>query len=113
MFHRAAAGCRQLRLLRKTIGLEARTAVVHPQSGTSFTYGQLLQDSQSFAQQLLSGRADLAEQRVAFLCPPSYDYAVTMLAIWRAGGVAVPLCVSHPPAELSYAIKVRSPAPAS
>ena len=31
-----------------------------------------------------------------------YDYVRTQWAIWRAGGVAVPLCTSHPSTELEY-----------
>ena len=42
--------------------------------------------------------------RVAFLARPGVDYVRTLLGTWEAGGIAVPLCVSHPPDELSYAI---------
>jgi malonyl-CoA/methylmalonyl-CoA synthetase len=31
-------------------------------------------------------------------------WAATLLGIWRAGGIAVPLAVSHPPAELAYVL---------
>ena len=37
--------------------------------------------------------------------PPSFAYAAVQRGIWRAGGVAVPLAVSHPPAELDYVIR--------
>ena len=47
---------------------------------------------------LLDGGADLAEARVAFLVAPSCAHVATQWGIWRAGGVAVPLCVSHPSA---------------
>ena len=47
---------------------------------------------------------DLGERRVAFLVPPSFGYVVIQRAIWRAGGIAVPLAVSHPPAELEYVV---------
>jgi malonyl-CoA/methylmalonyl-CoA synthetase len=43
--------------------------------------------------------------RVAFLVPPSFAYVVISRAIWLAGGVAVPLAVSHPPAELEHVIR--------
>jgi malonyl-CoA/methylmalonyl-CoA synthetase len=45
---------------------------------------------------------DLRESRVAFLMPPGFAYIAVLKGIWRAGGVAVPLAVSHPPAELEY-----------
>src|SRR5262245_4155100 len=48
---------------------------------------------------------DLAEARVAFWVPPSFAHVVVSRGIWRAGGVAVPLAVSHPPAELEHVIR--------
>ena len=54
---------------------------------------------------MLAGRDDLAEARVAFLTPPGFHYVATQWGIWRAGGIAVPLAVSHPPAELAYVIR--------
>ena len=48
---------------------------------------------------------DLAEARVAFLVPPTFAHVVISRGIWLAGGVAVPLAVSHPPAELEYVIR--------
>jgi len=52
------------------------------------------------ASALLDGAADLGEARVAFLVRPGHEYVATLLGIWRAGGVAVPLWVSHPLPEL-------------
>jgi malonyl-CoA/methylmalonyl-CoA synthetase len=42
---------------------------------------------------------------VAFLVPPSFAYVVISRGIWLAGGVGVPLAVSHPPAELEHVIR--------
>jgi malonyl-CoA/methylmalonyl-CoA synthetase len=53
---------------------------------------------------LLNGNADLAEGRVAFLTPRGFQYAALQWGIWRAGGIAVPLCEAHPPPELAYVI---------
>jgi hypothetical protein len=39
------------------------------------------------------------------LSPASPHYMSSLLAVWSAGGVAVPLSPSHPPAELRYAIE--------
>lgn len=44
---------------------------------------------------LLYFRVTLGE-KVAFLCPNKYEYVVCQMAIWLAGGVAVPLCKSKP-----------------
>ena len=49
-----------------------------------------------------SNSGDLKGKRVAFLAPPSAAYVITQWAIWRSGGVAVPLCITHPPAERQY-----------
>ena len=70
-----------------------------------FTYDDLEDASRRVAGALLDGRSDLEQARVAFLVPPSFAYAAVQRGIWRAGGVAVPLATSHPPAELDYVIR--------
>jgi malonyl-CoA/methylmalonyl-CoA synthetase len=70
----------------------------------AFTYHKLLQISAQIATKLLDNVADLQEQRVAFLIPSGFQYVATQWGIWRAGGIAVPLCVSHPKPELEYVI---------
>ena len=44
-------------------------------------------------------------QGLLLLSPSSFEYISIMLGIWRAGGIAVPLCTSHPDPELEYVIK--------
>ena len=70
----------------------------------NFTYDQLLEASWRTACGLLAGQKDLEGQRVAFLTPRSFDYPAIQWGIWRAGGIAVPLCEVHPPAELKYTL---------
>lgn len=82
---------------------QSRVAIV-AQEGV-FTYGDLDLASRRVAAALLGGRRDLDEARVAFLEPPGFGYPAVQKGIWRAGGVAVPLCVSHPPAEIEYVIR--------
>jgi malonyl-CoA/methylmalonyl-CoA synthetase len=91
-----------LPLISRAEGHGGRTAVVAPEG--VFCYDDLLKASAVAAVTLLAGAPDLAEARVAFLVPPGWDYVVAQWAIWRAGGVAVPLAVSHPPAELEYVV---------
>lgn len=79
-----------------------RICIVAPEG--LFTYADLLRASQTAALGLLAGRRDLEGARIAFLTPPGWDYVITQWAVWRAGGVAVPLAVSHPPAELAYVL---------
>lgn len=69
-----------------------------------YSYRHLLAASARAAARLLAGRADLEEERVAFLVPPGFAYAALQWAIWRAGGIAVPLALSHPPAELAHVV---------
>src|SRR5688572_14271939 len=70
-----------------------------------FTYDDLDDASRRVAGSLLADNEDLNQTRVAFLVHPSFAYAAVQRGIWRAGGVAVPLAVSHPPAELEYVIR--------
>ncbi|RPJ70568.1 MAG: long-chain fatty acid--CoA ligase, partial [Acidobacteria bacterium] len=72
------------------------------------TYGELLDRLARSAAGLLAlggePRTDLAGARVVFLVAPGADYARVQWAIWRAGGVAVPLSPSQPAAEWDYVI---------
>lgn len=70
----------------------------------SLSYAELLILAGNAATHLLAGSPDLAEARVAFLTPPGRDYVITQWGLWLAGGVAVPLCLTHPPAELEYVL---------
>ncbi len=67
-------------------------------------YPDLADSANRVSRGLLQGDDDLDEARVAFLAPPGFDYVATLLGIWAAGGVAVPLCLSHPRAELEYVL---------
>lgn len=69
-----------------------------------FTYEDLLHTSHQIASTLLQGKTDLEEARIAFIVPSGFDYVAIQWAIWRAGGIAVPLCISHPQPELEYVI---------
>jgi malonyl-CoA/methylmalonyl-CoA synthetase len=80
-----------------------RTAIVVQDS--EWTYSQLLDSSARLATVLLDGRRDLTEARVAFMAAPGFDYVRTLWAIWRAGGIAVPLCLSHPLPALRYVLE--------
>ena len=81
---------------------ESRIAIIAA-DGT-YTYDQLDEASRRVSGSLLGDNADLNQTRVAFFVPPSFAYAAVQRGIWRAGGVAVPLAISHPPAELDYVI---------
>lgn len=73
--------------------------------GRIWTYPELLDASGRLASVLLNGTDDLAQARIAFMVHPGFDYVKTMWAIWQAGGVAVPLCLTHPLPSLQYVIE--------
>jgi malonyl-CoA/methylmalonyl-CoA synthetase len=81
----------------------SRTAIIS--DGRRYTYDELDDASRRVAGALLADNDDLNQTRVAFLVSPGFAYAAVQRGIWRAGGVAVPLPVSHPAAELEYVIR--------
>ncbi|MEM6271923.1 MAG: acyl-CoA synthetase [Bacteroidota bacterium] len=85
----------------------ARFAVIS--DDRAYTYGELLAASEQIARILLKGRPDLAEARIAMMVPPGFDYVSVQWGIWRAGGMAVPLALSYPAAELRYVIETTTP----
>ena len=92
----------ELPLIARAADFTDRTALVDARGER--TYAALRDASARVASALLGGEADLAEARVCFLVPSSFEYPAVQWGIWRAGGIAVPLAVSHPPAELEYAV---------
>lgn len=84
-----------------------RAAITAPEG--TFTYRQLLDASARVASFLLNGSRDIEERPVAFLAPPGFQYVAVQWGIWRAGGIAVPLSLSHPRPELEYVIGDTSP----
>jgi malonyl-CoA/methylmalonyl-CoA synthetase len=75
----------------------------------TYAFADLLSSTERGAARLLSGREDLREARVVFMVEPSYQYVVAQWSIWRAGGVAVPLCLTHPAPELEYVLDTTTP----
>ena len=89
-------------LISQATAHDERLAIVDATG--AYSYAELLDASARIASALLDGRSDLAEARVAFMVPPGFEYVATQWGIWRAGGIAVPLAVMHPAAELAHAI---------
>ncbi len=56
------------------------------------------------ASALLANRSSLEEERVGILASPGASFVEALLGVWRAGGVAVPLALSHPPAEHAHVL---------
>lgn len=74
-------------------------------AGKTFTYEQLLSASSLVAAELLAGRENLQEARVAIFVNPGFDFVASLWGIWRAGGIAVPLCLTHPAPALEYVLQ--------
>jgi malonyl-CoA/methylmalonyl-CoA synthetase len=74
-------------------------------NGMSFSFQELQFESENFGNFLLENQADLLEKRVAFMVSPGFDYVKTQWGIWLAGGIAVPLCTTHPLVSLQYVIE--------
>ncbi|KAI8981617.1 hypothetical protein BDF20DRAFT_911890 [Mycotypha africana] len=73
--------------------------------GRSFTYKELITAVIKLRHELLNGKSSLKEQRVLILCPSGFPYVVALLAVWAAGGIAVPLCTTHPLPEQIYTMQ--------
>lgn len=91
-----------LKLINNASRYPERTAIVDPKG--RYSYADLLAQSARFAAAFLGDDEDLAGARVAYMVAPGYDYACVQWAIWRAGGVAVPICVSYPPPSIKYVV---------
>jgi len=103
----SAVGSLDLPLVSRARAHGRRLAI--GEAGGSYTYADLLSASGRVAAALLAGRPDLHEARVAFLTPADYSYVAIQWGIWRAGGIAVPLATSHPPAEWEYLLRDSTP----
>lgn len=82
-----------------------RSNIAIQSGGKAYTYSELLNRSASIAAALLGEKTDLNEERIAFIVDPGYDYTAIQWGIWRAGGIAVPLCIKHPLASIRYVVE--------
>ncbi len=80
-----------------------KPALIHPSSGRSCTYRELFAETERVA----AGLADLGigkGDRVCIYLDSSLEYLISYFAIWRAGGVAVPLNIVLTENEVLYHI---------
>ena len=80
-----------------------KTAILS--NGQKYTYENLVNESGRFALNFLEENHDLNEARVAFMINPGFNYVKTLWSIWQAGGIAVPLCITHPLPSLEYVLE--------
>ncbi len=95
-------------IVERAESFTTRRAIVAPEG--TFSYGDLLTASERVAAKLLDGRDDLQAARVVFLVPGGFQYVAMQWAIWRAGGIAVPLALSETDREIRYKIDDTEPA---
>ena len=79
-------------------------SVAYRVATAAHTYHDLLDRSATLAAALLRDEGDLGETRVALLVPPGFEFTAAQWAIWRAGGIKVPLCLSGTAPEWEYAL---------
>ncbi|MBN7816484.1 acyl-CoA synthetase [Algoriphagus pacificus] len=92
-----------LQLFEKAKQTPSKTAIVE---GTNhYSYQELLIKSEQVSSFLLAESNDLNQERVAFMVAPGFDYVAVQWGIWRAGGIAVPLCITYPFPSLQYVIE--------
>ncbi len=96
-------------LLRRVLGQPPDRIAVWSPSAPSITYGALAAESDPIARLLLAGRPTLGGASVGLLLPPGPSFVAALLAVWRAGGVAVPLSASHTAPELGHILKTAAP----
>ncbi|MCP4438259.1 MAG: AMP-binding protein [Aureispira sp.] len=92
-----------LEIINRAQQWSERKAIIS--NNKTYTYQELLEASTNVASHLLGDLEDLQETRVTFLVKPSFEYTALQWGIWRAGGIAVPLCVLHPLPSLQYVIE--------
>lgn len=92
-----------LEIIRNAITYSTKKAIIS--NGIEYSYADLLEQSELFASLLLENVTDLHEARVGFMVDPGFDYVKVQWAIWRAGGITVPMCLTHPLPSLQYVIE--------
>jgi malonyl-CoA/methylmalonyl-CoA synthetase len=92
----------ELPLVTRARGYGASVAFRTPEN--THTYQNLLDHSAALAGALLGEADDLREARVALLVTPGFDYVAAQWAIWRAGGIKVPVCLSATDPEWEYSL---------
>lgn len=94
-------------LVERGRGRTERTALLD--GGTVWTYGDLHRAVEAVRARLIPLLGDEAEPRVCALLAPGPRWVAAQWGTWRAGGVWVPLAVSHPERELAYVLEDARP----
>lgn len=90
-------------IIQKAFAHQENEAVIDVQK--TYKYSFLLESSEKLAMFLLQQTTDLQEECIAFMAIQDGRYAMMQWGIWRAGGIAVPLSISHPLPEIAYILE--------
>ncbi|HUF99072.1 MAG TPA: class I adenylate-forming enzyme family protein [Ilumatobacter sp.] len=82
-------------------GHRSTVALVHHESGAEYTFGELEEMSARLANALV-GLGVTPGDRVAIRCGNRPEGIITALAVWRAGGIVVPVPSQAPGVELRW-----------
>lgn len=69
------------------------------------TYGEVLAWSSAIAATLLDGGDDLRQTRVVLLAAAGGGYTAAQWAVWRAGGIVVPIGLAATAIEWEYTLR--------
>lgn len=92
-----------LNLINRTSKYLCRIAIT--EAVNIYSYSQLLDASAQIAAELLGKNKDLNEARIGYMIRPGFNYVSVQWGIWRAGGIAVPICVSYPAPSIQYVLE--------
>ena len=87
---------------------EIATRIALTEGGSSMSYEDLTRASDTWGTRLRLAGVETGD-RVAYLIPPGGHHVSVLWGIWKAGGVAVPISLSHPPPEVAYVLADAQP----
>ena len=86
--------------------MRSRRTVQRSATGTRHTrYDDIDRASADVAARLLRRAGGPGRSARGLPVTPGFEYVAILWGIWRAGGIAVPLPISHPAAELDYLVR--------
>jgi malonyl-CoA/methylmalonyl-CoA synthetase len=71
----------------------------------SYSYFELENSSKEFSGLFLLKAKGKSTRQIAFMVNPGFDYVAVQWGIWRAGAMAVPLCLTYPFPSLQYVLE--------
>lgn len=92
-----------LPLIKKAHLHASRTAIIDAHG--QYTYREVISAANKVASFLVNKQGNLQEAPVAFMAPPGLEYVAVQWGIWLAGGIAAPLCLTHPLPEIEYVLQ--------